>query len=139
MQLSAQTSLTGEYRPRAVFNNGYKTPLQKTDDPDFFISQRSRVSLGHIGDKYEIAMTMQDVRVWGDESQISDVPSLSMFNSWVALKLKSSLQVKIGRQTLIYDDKRLFASLNWAQQGGSMMLLYRNTVQIVSEQLLIFA
>jgi len=41
----SQFTISGEFRPRAEYRNGYKTLFTNFDDNAFFIDQRIRLSL----------------------------------------------------------------------------------------------
>lgn len=115
----AQTSIDLELRPRTEYRHGYKT-LPATDTKGaFFISQRSRLIVSHQSDKLSAKISFQDVRTWGEENQISDVPSIGLYEAWGQYNFSKKTSIRFGRQELAYDDVRLMSNLNWAQQGRS--------------------
>jgi hypothetical protein len=125
---SAQLSMSAQIRPRAEYRNGVGTlkPKDITGNGDTaaagFISQRSRLSLNYKFEKLAFGMSIQDVRVWGqDASTISnaDGSRLSLHEAWAEAMLSDTLglSLKLGRQELLYDDSRLLGNLDWLQQG----------------------
>ena len=59
-QLMAQFTITGEIRPRAEFRNGFKTLRQASDNPAFFIEQRSRLYFNYASEKILFNLTSQN-------------------------------------------------------------------------------
>ncbi len=115
----AQFSIQGELRTRAEYRHGYTTLPAPDADAAFFISQRSRVLFGYKTDNLSIGLTLQDVRVWGDEELTKDEPSIGLHEAWADIALSNALGVKLGRQELSYDDQRLLGSSDWTQQSRS--------------------
>lgn len=117
----AQFKLSAEVRPRAEFRNGFKTPKVPNTNPAFFIEQRSRIYLDYQMDKLEFRLSLQDVRIWGSVSQIykSDPNLTNVFEGWGKYNFNENFALKVGRQTLIYDNERFLGGLGWAQQGRS--------------------
>ncbi|MEA3479598.1 MAG: hypothetical protein U9R60_15550, partial [Bacteroidota bacterium] len=68
-------SISAQLRPRFEYRHGYKTLSSPDIDPAFFISQRSRLSALFSSEKFKAGFSLQNVRVWGDVSQlnVSDV------------------------------------------------------------------
>lgn len=115
----AQLSLKGQFRPRLEYRNGYRALRTPTTEPAFFISQRSRLILNYRTDLYEMHVSGQDVRVWGEVNQLQDNPNVNIHEVWARLKLYDNMDIKLGRQELVYDDHRLLGSVNWTQQARS--------------------
>jgi len=120
IQVNAQIEISGEYRPRFQIRNGVFRLPAPDDDPSVFIAQRTRLTLNYqLEDKFTTHFSFQDVRVWGDQDQLSDEPSIGVFEAWAEIKLFSKLSLKAGRQELLYDDGYLFGTLNWREAGRS--------------------
>jgi hypothetical protein len=119
---NAQLSISAQIRPRGEYRDGLGT-LKLLGAPSAgFISQRSRLGFNYKFEKISFGMSIQDVRVWGqDASTISnaDGAKLSVHEAYAETVLSDSLglSLKIGRQELNYDDVRLLGSLDWLQQG----------------------
>ena len=124
----AQLTLNAQIRPRAEYRNGVGT-LQPKDlvagnndtSAAGFISQRSRLSLLYKFEKISMGLSIQDIRVWGqDASTISnnDGSKLGVHEAWAEVILSDSmgLSLKAGRQELLYDS-RLLGNLDWLQQA----------------------
>lgn len=117
----AQFTLSGEIRPRAEFRDGFKTINTEAQEPAFFIEQRSRLYLGYQQDKVGFQFSLQDVRIWGNTSQIykNDPALTNIYEAWGEYYFNPKSSLRIGRQALDYDNARFLGDLDWAQQGRS--------------------
>jgi len=121
--LKAQTTFSGEIRPRAEYRDGYKTLPDTSSEFAFHVSQRSRLSAIHKAERVNAKISLQDVRIWGEKKQSADIPSIGLFEAWFEVMITDSLSAKIGRQEIPYDDERIFSRNNWNQNGSSHDLL----------------
>ena len=114
-----QFSMEIQIRPRAEFRNGAFTLRTEESEPAFFISQRSRLSAYYSKSKLKIGFGLQNIRVWGSSPQITITEgNNTMVNeAWLAYQFTSELQIKAGRQALVYDDERIIGGLDWHQAG----------------------
>jgi len=121
----AQFILKAELRPRAEFRHGYKKLATDNAEPAFFISQRSRLMFYYQSKPVDIGFSIQDVRVWGDESLYTstgvfgDHSSIDANEAWIGLKPFKDFYVKVGRQYFDYDSKHLLWERNWNQNSVS--------------------
>ncbi|PWH84696.1 alginate export family protein [Brumimicrobium oceani] len=116
---NSQLELTGQYKARAEFANGYQQPLMSDQDPGFFIAQRARLGAKYTHEKFAFNLSMQDVRTWGNTSHlaIDNNGLLSIYQANVSLFLNNKWTLKVGRQPISYDNQRIFGGLDWAMQG----------------------
>ncbi|MEP4095251.1 alginate export family protein [Reichenbachiella sp.] len=121
----AQFSITGEVRPRAEFRNGFKKLNSPDTDPAFFIEQRTRLNFNFKDEKYAFSVSLQDVRLWGENSQIykSDNSLFNVYEAWGTYNFSETSSIKVGRQALNYDNARFLGNLAWAQQSRSHDLI----------------
>lgn len=114
----AQFELNGQLVQRAEYRNGYGKLIQDTFSPAFFISQRLRLQAKYKTKNYQFYGSIQDIRIWGNTSQIKLSDGLlSLHEGWVDLQLDSFWSVKLGRQELNYDNARFLGNLDWAMQA----------------------
>jgi hypothetical protein len=68
-----------------------------------------------------VGFSIQNVGVWGETGTLSseDVNGTMVHEAWGEILFSKKFSVKAGRQEIIYDDHRIFGSVNWAQQGRS--------------------
>jgi Alginate export len=129
LNANAQFSLSGELRLRTEFRDGYGSPLPEGTNPAFFISQRTRLNFGYDMYRLKFGLSIQDVRVWGQDvstinrSTTQNNNGLMLYEAWAEILLtdtsqkNKALSLKIGRQELIYDDQRLIGNSDWVLQG----------------------
>lgn len=128
----SQFSLTGQLRTRTEIRDGLGNLALINTKPAAFTSQRTRLTFGYKWDRLTMGVSVQDIRVWGqDASSISsnDGARLGVHEAWAELVLANAadtsikfkalqhLSLKIGRQELVYDDVRLLGNLDWLQQA----------------------
>lgn len=121
--VKAQFSLSAQLRTRTELRDGQGAPLPAGAKTAIFTSQRSRLTASYAIPGLQLGLTVQDVRVWGQDASTinryatADNNGLMLHEAWVAFRLTDSLSLKIGRQELVYDDSRLLGNLDWLQQG----------------------
>ena len=130
-EIYAQFSASGQIRTRTEFLHGQGTLLSKGDSPAFFTSQRTRLNVGYKGYRTQFYVSVQDVRVWGQDAstnnRVTNAPQngLMLHEAWGEISLLDTnktkagkeFALKIGRQELLYDDSRLLGNLDWLQQA----------------------
>ncbi len=114
-----QFTLSAEVRPRSEFRNGFKTPTSEGSKPAFFTEQRSRIYFDYVQPKYQMKLSFQDVRIWGQTTQIfkQEVGTTFLSEAWGQVNLSPKVAIKAGRQMISYDNQRFLGGLEWAQQG----------------------
>ncbi|GAF02960.1 alginate export family protein [Saccharicrinis fermentans] len=120
--LSAQTNklqLSAEFRSRIILDHGYQSPQMKNHSTTFYSTQRTRFNTLFINTKIQTYLSIQDIRIWGDDDNFSsngsygNTQSLCLHQGWVKLTLMKSLSLKVGRQIFSYDDQRILSARNW--------------------------
>jgi hypothetical protein len=122
----AECDLSGGLRRRTELRHGYKTLPDEGANAAFFTEQRSRLNINYSKELYEIGFNVQDIRIWGSQSQLNKSDGLfSVHEAWGQINLKETISLKAGRQELVYDDQRILGSVGWTAQGRShdVMLL----------------
>jgi hypothetical protein len=129
LHTTAQINLSGQVRTRTEVRDGQGAPLPLGATPAFFTSQRSRLSFGYNAYRLKFNVTAQDVRVWGQDvstinrTTVQELNGVLLHEAWADIQLtdttvkNKTLNLKIGRQELVYDDQRLLGNLDWLQQG----------------------
>ncbi len=118
-----------EFRPRAELRNGYRHLRNDTTRAAFFTSQRSRLRFHYQRPGLIFHISIQDVRVWGDDDTRSTEGTLQVFETYVEPSIAKGLSVRIGRQQISYDNQRLFSQNNFRQTGRShdaVRFIYEN-------------
>ncbi len=123
--LQAQLSINADISPRAELRHGYRLLPSPDDKPAAHVNQRTRLALNWQKDKLRTRISLQDIRIWGEEAQKQIIPSLAIHEAWVELLLSDAWFVKVGRQELTYDNQRFFAKNDWvpASQKHDLVLM----------------
>lgn len=126
-----QFKIDADYRARAEYSNGFGTLISSGTDFGLFVEQRARLGFGYSDNYITSSLSFQDVSVWGDKPQITSKDinrSLSLAEAWVNVHISKHWSTKVGRQTIAYDDERIFGGLDWAMQGrfhDALLLNYK--------------
>lgn len=122
----AQFQIDAQYRIRSQFLHGYKMPAVEDADPAFHIGQRTRLNLRYndTKNKFSTMLSLQDVRVWGDENIVNPTGvqgksfnTVDIYEAWVKFSTGDYSSLKIGRQEMKYDDQRHISYRNWWDRG----------------------
>ena len=121
----AQFNISAELRPRFEMDNGALKPRPDSVETLYFVSQRTRLKFDFAKEKYQLRLSIQDVRFWGSGNIYSSTgvfsytDGLDIQEAWFRLYLCEYSSLTIGRQVLKMDDQRLIAGRNWNQFGIS--------------------
>ncbi|HOI32808.1 MAG: alginate export family protein [Bacteroidales bacterium] len=121
VKAEAQFEVSAELRPRFEMNNGYSGVPTDQTEPTYIVSQRSRLNFGLNNEKYRLYVSLQDVRVWGNDniangtSVLMNTGSSGLHQVWAEFDIFKNSRIRVGRQELKYDDQRLLAGRNWNQ------------------------
>lgn len=131
-QLDAQFTLNGQYMGRGEMRHGFATLADTNQQPAVFVSQRARLGATFSHQKYKLNFTVQDIRTWGSvaNAAIDTKGLLSVYEANVELLLTKKWALKVGRQTISYDDDRIFGTLDWAMQArrhDALILKYKDS------------
>ncbi len=125
----AQVSITAQLRARTELRDGYGTILPKTATSAIFTSQRTRLGVGYNMYRLKFNVTLQDVRVWGQDAStinattVANNNGLQLHEAWAEILLTDTtiknkmLSLKLGRQEIIYDDQRILGNADFLQQA----------------------
>src|SRR5690348_13244573 len=86
----AQFSLQGQLRTRTELRDGVGTMNPKGSSAALFTSQRARLTFGYKWDRLNFNVSVQDIRVWGqDASSINnaDGARLMVHEAWAEITL----------------------------------------------------
>lgn len=114
----AQFVISGEFRPKAMMMDGYRELRNDTKFPYGVVIQRSRLSFDYAKDNISVGFSVQDIRVWGQDASTANNNSVGVHEAWLKYTFCKNMSVKLGRQTLKYDDERLLSTINWRDQNA---------------------
>jgi len=117
----AQLKITGEVRPRFEYRHGFQALADSAMTAGSFVDQRTRITFDYKKDKIEFRTSLQDVRVWGSQSQLvtNEDYGVSIHEAYGIAHFNDHWSMKFGRQELVYDDHRILGNVDWAQQARS--------------------
>lgn len=113
--------IDADFRARFENRHGYKTIFPKDAEAANFISQRSRLKLFYGAEKFKVGFSLQNVGIWGENSQLTkaNFNGTMVHEAWGEILFSEKFSLKAGRQEIIYDDHRIFGSVDWTMQGRS--------------------
>lgn len=114
--LSHQFLMNIEIRPRAEYTSNYILLPNDSVDPYFYITQRNRISMQYAREKWLVKSDLQEIHLWDENNKASKVGSINFYQLFFETKLKS-INIRLGRQSILLDNGRLFSDAPWAQQG----------------------
>ena len=116
---NSQFTISGEYRPKVMLMDGYKQLRDSSKFPYGMVIQRSRLNFDYTKENLTFAFSVQDVRVWGQDSLSANNNSIGIFEAYIKYGFCKQLAIKFGRQQLKYDDERIMSVNNWRDQGAT--------------------
>lgn len=123
-----------QIRPRYEYTNGFGTLLTPTTSHTSFIGQRTRVNFNYGDSKLKIKVALQNIRTWGNVSTLGNISTdkngVALFEGWAQYSFTDKWSTKAGRQSISYDNQRIFGGLDWANQGRSFdaaLIKYKGT------------
>ncbi len=128
-EVNAQLTATGQVRTRTELRSGQGTPSPEGAVPALFTSQRSRLNIGYTGYRFKFFTAIQDVRVWGQDASTINRTTIDandgvlFHEAWGEVILNDTVSkiqnfsLKLGRQSISYDDQKVLGGLDWLQQG----------------------
>ncbi len=120
--LQAQFTISGEFRPRAEYRNGYLQPGDSSMHGYPVILGRSRISFDYANEKISTRFSLQHAFVFGENNFSSDTiakNTVNIFEGWFKYSFNKAFSVRIGRMVLNYDDQRVLGASNWKQWGST--------------------
>jgi len=114
--LSKHFLVNVEIRPRAEFTSNYILPPNDSIDPYFYITQRNRISIQYESEKWLIKSDLQEIHLWDQDNKASKVGSVNFYQLFLETRFKA-VNIRLGRQSILLDNGRLFSDAPWAQQG----------------------
>jgi hypothetical protein len=119
----AQVSIDAEFRPRTEFRSGFNQPLADTLKAAAFTLQRTRLNFSYKSASINTSLVVQDSRIFGEtdikQPSTASNGSLGIYEAWAELLLNKNFSFKIGRQSLQFEDGRIFSKSTWSNTGNS--------------------
>jgi hypothetical protein len=121
--VSDHISINGEIRPRFEYEDNFNVNKVNRQVNEM-VFMRTRVGVNvDVTDRVFARVQLQDVRRWGDPatnaSSVGDTSDLTVREAFVELSnlWGDRLDLRLGRQALVYGDERLMGDLDWHRVG----------------------
>ena len=116
----SQFDVDAQIRPRFESRDGFRFLPVIGEEAASFINQRTRLTFGYSQSKLNLKVSINNHKIWGDIKTLgSDDEQISFHEAWAEALFSDKFSVKFGRQEIIYDDQRIFGSVDWVQQARS--------------------
>ncbi len=118
----AQFEVSGEFRPRLEYRDGYRQLRDSTLNPYATILGRARIIFDYKNEKFTTRFTLQQAFVYGENNFSSDTitrNTVNIFEAWFRYHFTKQISLSTGRINIGYDDNRILGSINWRQWGSS--------------------
>jgi hypothetical protein len=119
----AQFKIDIQLRNRFEVRDGYQKLAKSDAISAEIMTQRTRLNFNYETEKLRLKFSVQDVRVWGDDTNVSFTgntgsnASIDLYEGYADLKLGSIGRLTMGRQQLVYDNQSILSNGNWNQNG----------------------
>lgn len=126
-------SIDANLKSRFEYRHGYAELFPDDANPAAFINQRVRIEGNYQKDWLTLQLSAQQIYTWGENKQegpTDAVSQLSLAEAWANMDLNSEWSIKLGRQSITYDDERILGALDWTQTGSFhdlFLLKYRKS------------
>ncbi len=119
---TAQFTISGEFRPRAEYRNGYGKLGDSSNTGYATILGRSRLIFQYSNEKIQTMFSIQQAFVFGENNYSSDTitkNTVNIYEAWLRYNFTKNFAVRVGRMGLSYDDSRIFGLSNWSEYGAT--------------------
>lgn len=119
---NAQFTVSGEFRPRLEYRDGYSRLRDSSQTPFSDILGRARISFDYQNERFTTRFSLQQAFVFGDTPVSSDTitkNTVNIFEAWFRYNFSGSFAVKAGRIEISYDDQRIIGTTNWRPWGST--------------------
>ncbi|MCX6286882.1 MAG: alginate export family protein [Bacteroidetes bacterium] len=119
----AQFTVSGEFRPRAEYRDGYTKLRDSTQTAYGDILGRARIIFDYKNEKFTTRFSLQHAFVFGENNCFNSDTirnnTVNIFEAWFKYNFLANFSVRVGRIAISYDDQRLIGYNNWRPQGSA--------------------
>jgi len=119
---NAQFNISGEFKTRGEYRDGYGSLGDSTKKPYADILGRARFIFDYKTTKITTRFSLYDAWVFGQNYYSSDTISkntVNVYEAWFKYNFNPAFGIKVGRMEVVYDDERLFGASNWSMWGAT--------------------
>ncbi len=124
--LFAQFNISGEFKMRGEYRDGYITLRDSSKIPYADLLGRARLLFDYKTEKITTRFSLYNAWVFGQNYYASDTitkNTVNIYEAWFQYNFTDAFGLKIGRMEVIYDDERLFGAANWSMWGATHDIL----------------
>ena len=114
--LLAQFTISGEFRPRAEYRDGYTKLRDSTQSPYGDILGRERIIFDYNNNKFTTRFSLQHAFVFGENNYYNSDTiknnTVNIFEAWFKYNFTKSFAIRVGRMAISYDDQRVIGYNN---------------------------
>lgn len=129
-QLLAQTiKVDAEIRSRAEYRDGFREPLADTLNPAFVNNLRTKLNVSYSSQDIKAKISFLDARTFGSTETTKTGNGIGILEAWGEYNFTSQFSFSLGRQSLNYDNGRLFSYTDWVntQPAHDILLVKYNS------------
>lgn len=118
----AQFIISGEFRPRIEYRDGYMRLRDSSQIPYPTILGRNRIAFDYKNERFQARFSVQHAYVFGENNYSSDTitrNTINIYEGYFRYGFSKNFAIKIGRTELFYDDGRLLGNSNWSPKGAT--------------------
>jgi hypothetical protein len=122
----AQFSISGEFKMRGEYRDGYLILRDSSKIPYADILGRARLLFDYMNEKITTRFSLYDAIVFGQNNYSSDTiakNTVNIYEAFFKYNLTKNFALKIGRTELVYDDERFLGASNWSMWGATHDIL----------------
>ena len=119
---TAQFTVSGEFRPRIEYRDGYSRLRDSSQTPYLDILGRNRLIFDYKSEQFMARFSIQHAYIYGENNYSSDTitrNTINIYEGWFKYNFTKGIGIKLGRMELIYDDARLLGNSNWGPRGAT--------------------
>lgn len=120
---SQSIKVDAEIRTRVEYRQGFREPLADSLRASTVSNLRTKLNFAYSIDNIKARISLLDTRTYGSTSTSNTGNSLGILEAWGEYLFTPQISVSIGRQSLEYDDKRIFSANNWSNTPGAHDLI----------------
>lgn len=120
--LKAQFTISGEFKMRGEYRDGYLIMRDSSKTPYADILGRARLLFDYRNEKISTRFSLFDAWVFGQNNYSSDTitkNTVNIYEAWFKYNCTKNFSLKIGRTELSYDDERFLGVSNWSMWGAT--------------------
>jgi Alginate export len=120
--LKAQFTISGEFKLRGEYRDGYLIMRDSSKTPYTDILGRARLLFDYRHEKISTRFSLFNAWVFGQNNYSSDTitkNTVNIYEAWFKYDFTENFSFKIGRTEVSYDDERFFGVSNWSMWGAT--------------------